>query len=65
MNVYVVRDSVAHKIRIQPGFEDNQKVESKADINEGDQLIVVGQSGLKDQTKVKVVSTREITYSNQ
>ena len=63
MNVYVVRDSVAHKIRLQPGFEDNQKVESLADINEGDQLIVVGQSGMKDQTKVKVVSERKIMFT--
>lgn len=63
MNVYVVRDSIARKIRLQPGFEDNQKVESLAEIKEGDQIIVVGQSGMKDKTPVKVVSERKITLS--
>lgn len=65
MNVYVVKDSVANKIRLQPGFEDNEKVESLADVNEGDQVIVVGQSGMKDKTRVKVVSEREIAFSKQ
>ncbi len=65
MNVYVVRDTVAYKIRLQPGFEDNQKVQSLAEINEGDQIIVVGQSGMKDKTRVKIVSEREIAFSNQ
>lgn len=65
MNVYIVHDSLAHKIRIQPGFEDNEKVESLTEIKEGDQLIVVGQSGMKDKTGVKVVSEREINFSKQ
>ncbi len=65
MNVYIVRDSLAHKIRLQPGFEDNEKVESLTEIKEGDQLIIVGQSGMKDQTGVKVVSERQITFSKQ
>jgi membrane fusion protein (multidrug efflux system) len=65
MNVYIVRDSIAHKMRLQPGFEDNEKVESLAEIKEGDQLIVVGQSGMKDKTGVKVVSEREINFTKQ
>jgi membrane fusion protein (multidrug efflux system) len=60
MNVFIVRDSVAHKIRLKPGFEDHEKIESLNDeIQTGDQLIVVGQAGMKDQTRVKVVSERE------
>jgi RND family efflux transporter MFP subunit len=59
MNVFVVRDSVAHKILLKVGFQDHEKVESLQDIDEGDKVIVVGQSGLKDQTKVKIVSERE------
>ena len=65
MNVYIVRDSIAHKMRLKPGFEDNEKVESLAEIKEGDQLIVVGQSGMKDKTGVKVVSEREINFTKQ
>ncbi len=59
MNVFVVRDSLAHKVRLTPGFEDNEKIESLRDIAEGDEVIVVGQSGLKDKTKVRVVARRE------
>ena len=61
MNVYVVRDSIARKIRLQPGFEDNQKVESLNEIKSGEQVIVVGQSGMKDETPVKIVSERKNT----
>lgn len=60
MNVYVVRDSLAHKIRLQAGYEDNEKVEAVSDIEENDKIIVVGQAGMKDKTKVRVVSEREI-----
>ena len=60
MNVFVVKDSVAHKIRLKPGFEDHEKIESlNEEIETGDKLIVVGQAGMKDQTRVKVVSERE------
>jgi membrane fusion protein (multidrug efflux system) len=59
MNVFVVKDSVAHKINLKVGFQDHEKVEVLADIEEGDKVIVVGQAGLKDQTKVRIVSERE------
>jgi len=59
MNVFVVKDSIAHKIVLDAGFQDHEKVESKSDIVEGDKVIVVGQAGLKDQTKVKIVSERK------
>ncbi|MBN2011611.1 efflux RND transporter periplasmic adaptor subunit [candidate division KSB1 bacterium] len=59
MNVFVVRDSIAHKISLNVGFQDHEKVESLDDIAAGEQVIVVGQSGLKDRTKVKVVHQRE------
>jgi membrane fusion protein, multidrug efflux system len=65
MNVFVVRDSMAYKIRLQPGFEDNQKVESLGDIKEGDKIIVVGQSGMKDETPVKIVTERKIVFNKQ
>jgi len=59
MNVFVVKDSVAHKIALKVGFQDHEKIEALADIDEGDKVIVVGQAGLKDKTKVKIVSERE------
>ena len=59
MNVFVVRDSVANKVTLDIGFQDHEKVESLNGLEEGDQIIVIGQAGLKDQTKVRVVNVRE------
>jgi membrane fusion protein (multidrug efflux system) len=59
VNVFVVRDNIAHKIRLKTGFEDNEKIEVLDQIVEGDKVVVVGQSGMKDQTKVRVVLERE------
>lgn len=59
MYVFVVKDSLAHKIEIKPGFQDHEKIEAMTDIESGDKVIVVGQSGLKDQTKVRIVSERK------
>ena len=59
VNVFVVRDSIAHKIRLKTGFEDSRKIEALSDVKEGDKVIVVGQAGLKDKTKVRVVLERE------
>ncbi|KAA3619602.1 MAG: efflux RND transporter periplasmic adaptor subunit [Calditrichaeota bacterium] len=58
MNVYVVRDSLAHKLVLNSGFQNYEFIEALDGLQAGDKIIVVGQSGLKDQTKVKVVSER-------
>lgn len=63
MNVFVVRDSIAHKIRLNAGFEDSEKVEALSDIHAGDKVIVVGQAGLKDKAKVRVVLERETNFA--
>ena len=63
MNVFVVKDSIAHKINLDVGFQDFEKVESKSGLNAGDKVIVVGQAGLKDKTKVKIVSEQENTIA--
>jgi len=59
MNVFIVRDSLAHKIRLKPGYEDNTKIESLEEIEAGDQIVVIGQAGMKDQSKVNVVRERD------
>ncbi len=63
MNVFVVRDSIAHKIKLDVGYQDHEKIESLSSIEEGDKIILVGQAGLKDQTKVKIVTNRETKFS--
>lgn len=64
MNVYVVRDSVARKIQLKSGFENYQYVESLSQISQGEKVIVVGQAGLKDSTRVKIISERESALSD-
>jgi len=64
MNVYVVRDSVARKIQLNSGFQNYQYIESLSQISEGEKVIVVGQAGLKDSTKVKIISERENILSD-
>ena len=59
MNVFVVRDSVANKVALKVGFQDHEKVESLEGIEDGDKIIVVGQAGLKDKTRVRIVNEKE------
>jgi RND family efflux transporter MFP subunit len=59
MNVFVVRDSIANKVVLKVGFQDHEKVEALSGIEAGDQIILVGQAGLKDGTKVRVVNIIE------
>jgi len=58
MSVFVVKDSIANKITLNVGFQDHEKVESLEGIEEGDKIIIVGQAGLKDKTKVRIVNER-------
>lgn len=63
IHVFVVRDNVAHKITLDLGFQDFETVESLAEIESGERVIVVGQAGLKDQTKVKVVAEHDTSMT--
>jgi membrane fusion protein (multidrug efflux system) len=63
MNVFVVKDSVAKKVMLNVGFQDHEKVESLDGIEEGEQIIVVGQAGLKDGTRVRIVNVKENTFA--
>ncbi len=65
MNVFVVRDNIASKIRIIPGFQDSEKIEClNAAIMPNDKVIVVGQAGMKDKAKVRIVAERENKTKN-
>jgi len=59
ISVYVVRDSIANKVILKAGFQDHEKIESLEGIEEGDKIIVVGQAGMKDKTKVRIVNERK------
>ena len=59
--VYVVKDSLAHRIRVDIGFEDASRVEIVSGVSDSDKVIIVGQNGLRDKTRVKVVRERKIS----
>ena len=54
--VFVVQDTVAVKTSIEPGFSERDSLEVLSGVAAGDSIIVVGQEGLKDRAKVKVVT---------
>ena len=57
----------AHSVRVpagdwglQAGFEDADHIESLTEIEPGDQIIIVGQNGLKDKARVRVVNMEPV-----
>ena len=57
--IFVVEDSTATKVQLDAGFEDSKFVESLELIESGTDIIVVGQNGLKDKAKVKIVNAEK------
>ncbi|TKJ40458.1 hypothetical protein CEE37_09085 [candidate division LCP-89 bacterium B3_LCP] len=54
--VYVVVDSLALKKRIEIGFSNGNRFEALQGLNQGDQVVVVGQTTLKDSSAVNIVN---------
>ena len=57
--VFAVKDTAAVRIKLQPGFEETDFIEALAGIDSGTPIIVVGQNGLKDSTRVRVVNSAD------
>lgn len=54
-HVFVVVDSMASKVQFEMGFDDTEQVEVLAGVHRGDHIVVVGQNGLKDNAKVRII----------
>jgi len=54
-HVFVVEDSTVKKVQLLKGFEDSDNLEVLSGVKHGDQIVVVGQNGLKDQAKVRII----------
>lgn len=54
--IFTVKDGEAHRLALNPGFETAETIEVLSGLEEGDPVIVLGQSGLKDEAPVKVVN---------
>jgi membrane fusion protein (multidrug efflux system) len=57
--VFIVEDSTATRVKLDAGFEDSKFVESLSLIEPETDVITVGQNGLKDKAKVKIVNVEE------
>jgi membrane fusion protein (multidrug efflux system) len=53
--VWVARDSLAARLLVQRGYEDEERVEARSGVKVGEQLITVGQAGLKPDSRIRVV----------
>ncbi len=60
---FTVQNDSAIKVELKKGFEDARKVEILNDLPVGSRVVVLGQNGLKDGTKVKIID--EKTYAWQ
>jgi len=54
-HVFVVSDSTATRVRLDIGFEDTENLEVLGGTKQGDRIVVVGQNGLKDKAKIRVI----------
>jgi membrane fusion protein (multidrug efflux system) len=54
-HVFLVSDSTANKVRFEMGFDDTEFVEVMSGVKKGDQIVVVGQNGLKDKAKIRII----------
>jgi membrane fusion protein (multidrug efflux system) len=56
-HVFVVNeDNIAEKRQVTLGLEEGAFVEAMAGVNSGDQVIVLGQGGLKDGSQIKILA---------
>ena len=53
--VFVVQDSTALRVKLEAGFENSGFIEVLDQVESGDAVIVVGQNGLKDEARVRVI----------
>ncbi len=57
--VYVVKDGVVERRPVETGIAWQDRLEIVSGIEESEQVVVVGQSGLRDGARVKVVADEE------
>ena len=63
--VFAVRDSIAQRILLQPGYESAVEVEALINFSAGDRVITVGQNGLKDGARVRLVKGERIDTTDR
>ena len=54
---FVEQDTLARRMRLDKGFSNENYMEVLSSVDENDRVIVVGQNGLKDGMRIKIVSS--------
>ena len=54
--VFVARDSIADRVRLDVGFSDAKRMEVRSGLAPGDSIVIVGQTGLKDKARIRAIS---------
>lgn len=55
-SVFVVRDSVAIRLPVVVGYENESSIEVVSGLTEGEHIITTGQGGLQDSSRVEVIN---------
>ncbi|HMO38126.1 MAG TPA: efflux RND transporter periplasmic adaptor subunit [Saprospiraceae bacterium] len=58
--VYIVKNDTAHLVNVSIGATFGEMLEIKSGVQQGDEVVTVGQINLKNNTAVKMVSSDEI-----
>jgi membrane fusion protein (multidrug efflux system) len=54
-HVFVAKDNIAEKREVQLGLEEGEWIEALAGVEPGEEVIVLGQGGLKDGSDIKIL----------
>jgi membrane fusion protein (multidrug efflux system) len=54
--VFVVRDSTAYRQTVETGYVNSSHIEVLSGVDEGDTVVTIGKGGLKDSSRVEMVS---------
>ena len=63
ISLFVVEDDVAYQREVQIGFSSEGRVEITAGLSDNDQFVAIGQSGLKEGSKVTIINNNESAES--
>lgn len=59
---FIVASDSAVKVELDKGFEDAEKVEILNELSDSAKVVVLGQNGLKNGTRVKIIEEREYPW---
>lgn len=63
--IFTVTENIAHRLPLDAGFDTPDSIEVRSGLKEGDAVIVLGQSGLRDAARVKVVNPDQLQPAAQ